>query len=306
VVETTSNGNGTPSEVGQTSHGSDSGDDKEQPLQEKYPGCFKKTLAFLIDTIIITVISVVAFFPFSALIESLGQHAWLPGYLLGVAYFAIIESSFFKSQSFGKMIFSLRVYSLGGESVSPLVSLGRYVLVTIPFFNGQISNTIASMVGVTDTFLGGILYMSAVAALFSGNTLFMLLHPQKRGLHDVLCKSIVGRTDHKPYVPVVDLSVKPVAGGIVGIAILVLTFGHLFYNVDKNPDFADLGDLTNKIREASSISNLNVSYRTFSTDGKQTMFAIQVHLPIPYSRFQDRDLISFHPERHNFPILIQK
>ncbi len=34
-------------------------------LKQKYPGCFKKSVAFLIDQIIIAIIGIVVFFPFS-------------------------------------------------------------------------------------------------------------------------------------------------------------------------------------------------------------------------------------------------
>jgi hypothetical protein len=115
-----------------------------QAVKPKHTGCFKKSVAFLIDQVIITIFGIVVFFPFSKLIESLLQHGWLPGYFLGGIYFAILESSIFKGQSLGKMIFSCKVNSIEGKTISPLVSFGRYFLITLPFLNGAISNTIAS------------------------------------------------------------------------------------------------------------------------------------------------------------------
>ncbi len=87
--------------------GGSSQDTDEVTLQEeksrKFPGSLKRTVAFLIDGIIIAGLSIVIFFPFSGFIDSLNQNAWLPAFLLGGVYFAVLESSVWKCQSIGKI-----------------------------------------------------------------------------------------------------------------------------------------------------------------------------------------------------------
>lgn len=205
---------------------------EEQATRQRYPGCFKKAVAFIIDEIIIAVIGIVVFFPFSRFIYSLHQHAWLPGFLVGGVYFAILESSVFRGRSFGKRVFSLRVTSIEGKEISPFISFGRYLLVTLPFMNREISNTLASTVGITNTLIGGIIFLVIVAVLCSGN---------------------------------------------------------LFLRVGKNPDFADINALSDRIRQASSIRNISVSYGTFTSNSRLLMFAIEVHVPVPYDRFADKN-----------------
>jgi uncharacterized RDD family membrane protein YckC len=253
----------------------------------KYPGCFKKSIAFLVDQLIIAVIGLVLLFPLSDFIGALYLHAWLPGYLIGAIYFMALESSISSSQSIGKRLFSMEVKTDKNNAISPQVSLGRYLLITLPFYNGAISNSIATTIGITNTSIGGAIFLIIVGLLFSGNTVFMLFHPQKRGLHDILFKSVVAPADSHQFLPVTSFTLKPILSGILGLVILGALFGNLFFSIGKNPDFADLTKLTYNIKKESGIENLNVKYRTFSMNGEQTMFAIEVSVPIHYNKFDD-------------------
>lgn len=255
----------------------------------KYPGCFKKSVAFLIDQILIAIVGIIIFFPFSHFIESLYNHGWIVGYFLGGIYFVVLESLLFKGRSLGKMFFSIRVSLVDGKGISPLVSLGRYFLITLPFFNGAISDTLASTIGITNTFLGGTIFLIIIGILSSGNTLFMLFHPQKRGLHDIIFRTVVVPTRFESIPPVVNFTIRPVISGVIGLAILSFVFGNLFLKVSQDPDFSDIHTLEDKIQKESSIRNVSASYRTFTFNGKQTMFAIEVHVPIPYDRFEDKN-----------------
>lgn len=253
----------------------------------KYPGCFKKSVAFLIDQIIIAIIGMALLFPFSNFIGSLYYHAWLPGYLLGAIYFMVLEGFIFKGQSLGKRVFSMKVKTIEDSPISPLVSIGRYLLITLPFYNQPISNSIATSIGVTDTAIGGSTFLVIVGLLMVGNTVFMLFHPQKRGLHDIIFKSIVVPIKSGQFHQINSFTLKPVVTSIVGFAILGALFGSLIFKVGNNQDFSDIKALNEKIKIASEIDNLNVTYRTFSMNGKQTMFAIEVNTPVHYDKFDD-------------------
>ena len=260
---------------------------KEKPVGQKFPGCFKKTLAFIIDEISIAIICVIALFPFSNAIESMHQYAWVPGYIVGALYFTILDSSILRSQSIGKMTFSIKVSTSENKPISPLAALGRYFLITIPFYSNPISKTIASTLGITNAAIGGTIYLIIVGILFSGNTFFMLFHPQKRGLHDILLKSVVVPNNQTESLALKSFTFKPLLSGIIGIAILSFAFGNLIYQADKDPDFSIIKELSEKIRKESSIPNIGVSYTTLAMSGKQTMFAIQVEVPISNGKFDD-------------------
>jgi uncharacterized RDD family membrane protein YckC len=257
--------------------------------KHKFPGCFKKSIAFLIDNIIIVIIGIALLFPFSTAIGSLYQHAWIPSYLIGTIYFMIFDSSISNHQTIGKRMFSLKVITTENESISIFAAIGRYVLLTIPLYNGMISGSIASTVGITNTTIGGIIFFIIVGVLLSGNTLFMLLHPQKRGLHDVLFRTVVVSNDYEESTKVQSFCIKPIIGGVIGFAIFAISFGSLFYNVGNNPDFKDINELTERLKKESDIKNINAAYKTFSMNGKQTTFAIEVIVPVPYDKFDDKN-----------------
>ena len=268
-------------------HGSNSESEKF-----KYPGCFKKSIAFIIDQVIIVIVGIIIFLPLSDFIGAMRQYAWLPGYLIGALYFSVLESSLYKGQSIGKMVFSIKIVNISGELISPLASFGRYFLITLPLLNNEISNTIATTIGITNSYIGGTIFLAVVGILFSGNTLFMLFHPQKRGLHDIIFRTVVIPAKYKPIHPIRNLMIMPVTSGIIGLAILAILFSNLFTRIDNNPDIADLNNLTNKIIKETAMDNISVAYTSYSLNGKQTAFSIDVHIPVPYEKFDDADFIN--------------
>lgn len=271
-----------------------SSENQKAKFIQNYPGCFKKTIAFLIDNVIIALLGMAIFYPFSSFIGSLYVHAWLPGYLIGILYYAIIESSLMKGQSIGKMIFSLKVVSTNGSTLNPLTSVLRYIILTIPLYNGAISGSLATTVGITNTSIGGSVFLILVGVLITGNTLFMLFHPQKRGLHDIFLKSIVTSLDYNET-KIISFSLRPLISGAVGFALLALIFGNLFINFSEKPDFSEkldfseINSLSENIKRESSINNISATYKIFTLDGKQTSFSINVLVPIPYDKFGDKE-----------------
>jgi len=115
----------------------------------------------------------------------------------------------------------------------------------------------------------------------------MILHPQKRGLHDILTKSVVVTSRYEDFEPLESFSFKPIMAGVVGLLLLVLCFGSLF-NTSKKQDFSDIQILNDKIQKISNMSNINTNYRTFSFNGQQTSFAIEVNVIISYDEFDDK------------------
>lgn len=116
----------------------------------------------------------------------------------------------------------------------------------------------------------------------------MLFHHQKRGLHDILFKTVVVPVNYKRTTSIDNFTMKSVISGVIGLVILGVVFGNLLLKVGRSPDFSDIRDLSNRIQTESSIPNISASYSTFAIDGKQTRFSIEVHVPIPYDRFDDK------------------
>jgi uncharacterized RDD family membrane protein YckC len=254
--------------------------------EKTFPGCFKKSTAFFLDQIVIALIGMGLFYPFSGFISALSVHDWLPGYLVGVLYYMVMESSLFKSASLAKMAFSMQVRTTSGNKISMPVSLLRYLLITLPFYNNAVSQSIATTVGITDISVGGTGFLVLVGILFVGNTLFMVLHPQKRGLHDVLTGTVVVRADMAAF-QVQSWAKKPVFAGLAGLVVLGIVFGNMYCKQGKDPDFADIKTLTAKIKQQSRMENISVSYRKFVVQDKITVFSIDVHIPLSFDKFGD-------------------
>ncbi len=260
----------------------------KQSRAEKFsPGCFKKSTAFFLDQIIIALLGMGLLYPFSGFMASLGLHAWLPGYILGALYYMVLESRLVKSASLAKMVFSLTVRTVDGAKISPFVSLIRYICITLPFYNNAVSQSIASSVGITNTSMGGTAFLVVVGLLFVGNTLFMVLHPQKRGVHDLLCRTVVVPADTEKFPQVQSFTKKPVLGGIVGLLILGLVFGNLYLKQGKDPDFTGIDTLAAKVKEQSGLDTMTVSYRKITVQDKSTVFSIDVHVPVSFEHFSD-------------------
>ncbi|RUM39509.1 MAG: hypothetical protein DSY58_00375 [Desulfobulbus sp.] len=262
---------------------------KKKPVKTDkfFPGCFKKSTAFFLDQIVIALLGMGLFYPFSGFMSSLSVHAWLPGYLIGALYYMVMESSLFRSASLAKMAFSMEVRTAGGEKISPFVSLARYICITLPFYNNAVSRSIATTIGVTNTSVGGTAFLVVVGLLFVGNTLFMVLHPQKRGLHDLLFNTVVVPARAEQVPQILSLTKKSTLGGIVGLLILGLVFGNMYLQQGKNPEFAGIEILNTKLQKLSGLENLTVSYRKFVVHDKITVFSADVHVPLSFEQFGD-------------------
>jgi uncharacterized RDD family membrane protein YckC len=265
---------------------------KEKP--RKFPGCFKRLVAFVIDGMIIAGLSIVIFFPFSGFIDSLHQNAWLPAFLLGGVYFAVLESSIWKCQSIGKIIFSMKVNTVEGKPISPLVSFGRYVIIIFPFFQEDIGASLTSIIGLANIQIISIIYLIFVGVILSGNTFFMLFHPQRRGLHDVIFSTAVFPTKYEIQGKIKNFTLRPVLGGVGFLIIFGILFGSLLTNAARNPDFADIEQLNHRIQSATNYKGISASYsyKTFSklkvdSPPNKPSFTIEVNIPVPYGKIDD-------------------
>ena len=262
---------------------------EQQQEMVVFPGCFKKFTAFFLDQIVIALLGMGLLFPFSGFVSSLLVHAWLPGYLIGALYYMLLESSLYKSASLAKMAFKMEVRTVSGKRIAPLISLFRYILITLPFFNNTISQSIAATVGITNTSVGGMIFLGIVGLLFVGNSLFMVLHPQKRGLHDILTGTVVV-VAHPQRMPKVKMfAKKPLLGGLVGLVILGFVFTNLYREQGNDPDFAGIETLDSNLKKQSGLKNINVSYRKFVVQDKITVFSADVHVPLSFEQFGDSE-----------------
>lgn len=252
----------------------------------KFPGCFKKGIAFLIDDAIITAAGLLLFLPLPMSSGFLLHHEWIPWFVLGAIYFMLFQSSWISPRSVGDRVFSMRVVTLDGKSPSPLRVLGRYAFIVVPLINGDVSNTLASTLGLTNTLIGGAIYLAFIVIMALGNSVFMLFHPQKRGLFDLIFGTMVIPEAHTPTDPILDFARRPVIASVVAALLLTLPFGLIYRNAG-NLDLQQARELQEKIVSETRYELQSAGYTYFSTNGNET-YGITMTARVPWNRAFDK------------------
>jgi len=265
---------------------------KAQESQVLIASVFKRIVANIIDIIVAAIGSVVLLFPLSGQMYRFGANDWVPFFLFGGLYFVLFESVFWKQQTIGRTLMKIRLETLDGQPLKPWISFLRYFLLCLPNYNGQVSNLIARTVGITDTRIGGTVYLIIVGILFAGNTLFLLFHKHKRGLHDVICNTVMVKSKSDSVKSSPKFTTASAIAGVAMFAVLALVFGSLLGTADKDPDFSDVSDLNKRIKTLSPVKIISASYNKFSMGNDQKWFSIQAHVYIP----QDKDSDEYKKE----------
>lgn len=247
----------------------------------------KRIMANIIDLILSAIASVVLLFPVSSLMIYLGSNDWIPYFVFTGIYFMVFESFLWKWQTPGRRLMNIKIETIKGEPLKPWISFLRYIFLCLPNYNGQISNLIARSIGITDTKIGGTVYLIIVGLLFSGNTLFLLFHKHKRGLHDILFNTILLKKESAAVGKSPAFTPASIIAGIAMFIGLSFLFGSMLGRVGKNPDFADVTELNERIKVHSPVKNINIWYRNFEMNGEEKWFAIQANVYIPYSKNTD-------------------
>lgn len=146
---------------------------------------WRRILAFLIDSVAVGLIGAFLGYFFFDLLMELGPAGRLVGYVVGLFYFAIPESSFGNGQSLGKRLLLLRVINKRGELLSIERSLIRYTAFAIPWLLSglivPISRTPSALVLLLDVTVLGLGGASLYLMAFNRNT--------RQGIHDLVVGS---------------------------------------------------------------------------------------------------------------------
>ena len=185
---------------------------------------WRRTLAFLIDTIIIGVpVDVIAWIFFDKFAQ-LGAWGRLLGFCIALPYFAILDSSIGKGQTLGKRWMSVQVVDADGNPIPFGKALLRYVVFATPWFlNGitlpvnQTSAAVWTLIGVIIFGVGG---MTFYLMCFNRRT--------RQGLHDLAVGSYVADAEVHGAV-----NVQPIwkmHWVIIGAMVAVLSVGGIVLN----------------------------------------------------------------------------
>ena len=106
--------------------------------------------------------------------------------------------------SLGKRWFAIRLKDTRNRGVSPLVAALRASSVFVPYYFQDIRGLLPESDLVT------CLLILPVIAILCGETLFMVFHPQKRGLLDVLFGTLVEKASSKGHERIRNFTARPI------------------------------------------------------------------------------------------------
>lgn len=153
-------------------------------------GFWRRLLAFIIDVLILGVVTSIAgqfLFDFFA---GLGPWGRAVGFAIALVYFGLLNSSVTGGQTLGKRVMRIKVVDHEGEGIGLGRSLARFAIFGVPFFlNGAMmtQSFLVSIVAGIIVFGGG----TAILYLFLFNT------RTRQSLHDLLMRTYVVRTGQR-------------------------------------------------------------------------------------------------------------
>ena len=133
-----------------------SSDVKETPIA----GFWRRLAAFLVDALILGVPALLiglAVFDWAA---SLGPSGRFIGFLVALLYFGLLNSRLGGGKTLGKRLFRIRVTNRSGQTLSPMRSGLRFLVLGIPYFlNGVFFNIDPTSLGLIEYLVGALTYV---------------------------------------------------------------------------------------------------------------------------------------------------
>lgn len=228
-------------------------------------GFWKRLLSDFIDVVILGVFGFLIAFVFKPLIFHLGENGLWIGLSITFLYTGILQSYIGQGQSLGKRILKIQVLRTDGSYLSLPRSFVRYAIIAFICYNSWIIMALSSVI----PFLNNPVFMwiipMSVIIVFLGCSIFLALHPLKKGLQDILVDSIVVAKDSYSSEKLNELDspakVKR-AYAIWGLCCLLVFVGFYFFMGKMStmqPMFNELMGLRQKILTEQNFSNVTIS-----------------------------------------------
>jgi uncharacterized RDD family membrane protein YckC len=195
---------------------------RETQIQKKlveYAGFWRRFFALLIDSIIIGILAAVVSF----IVDASIYLNYLVTFLVAVLYFSFGFWGKAKGQTIGKRFLGLQVVDLSGRGPN----YGRALLRSLPIAILLVSLQVGDLpqVGYPLSILINISDYAIAIFVSLSILITVILHPQKRGIHDMLAGTLCIRFTPAPQ-PVIPIKVGTrLRIGLIAIAIMSLAVG---------------------------------------------------------------------------------
>jgi len=158
-------------------------------------GFWKRLFAFLIDGVILGVIGTIIGTSFFDFFAELGGWGRVIGFAIAIVYFGALNSSVGNGQTIGKRIMKIRVVDGSGKLISPLQSIGRFIIIGLPYFlNDAIIPP--SIAGTSTSFIQTLIVSFMGYAIIY---LYIFNRRTRQSLHDLVIGTYVVPTSHAAH-----------------------------------------------------------------------------------------------------------
>ena len=162
--------------------------------QNMFAGFWVRLASDIVDMILLLLFGYFISTPLRPLLYSVGETGAWVGVIVTAAYFTIFHSGIGKGQSIAKRLFNIQVVNTDGSSLNSFKSFLRYAAMACILNNGGVMQSIMLGAPVLQTNSFKYIYTTLTSIWIVGVILFVVLHPLKQGLHDLLASSIVIKT----------------------------------------------------------------------------------------------------------------
>lgn len=256
-------------------------------------GFWRRLFADILDVLFLGAVGWGLSVPLDSLFWRLGAlGAWI-GLLVTFFYSGLLQASLGQGQTLGKRILGIQVLRLDGSYLSVPQSLLRYALLAVVSYGSCITaaiGTFAPSVAASDT-LHVAMTLLAIAS-FLGCSVMVILHPQKRGLHDLLSGSIVvrkGTYDETELQQLADprREVRALTAVVVPVMLCLAVFVWLLNDSEPQQGQSELESVQRQLRQVAGVSGSNVTVH-LSPAGP----ALEVKLGVERSLIDDKQAAS--------------
>lgn len=154
-------------------------------------GFWRRTVAFIIDGVILGIIGLAAGGLMFDRFASMGMYARIVGFAIALLYFGICNSEIVKGQTVGKMVMSLRVVDVDGKPLTVTRSLARYSVLGIPYFLNNLPLSMPVALSWVGYLLSFVVFGVGVSIIY----LYIFNRRTRQSLHDMLVGSYVIRVN---------------------------------------------------------------------------------------------------------------
>ena len=194
-----------------------------------YASAWKRGLAFVLDALLVTKVAwplLVWGLPVLAALSPWGK------YVLGALYFGCFDSFFFGGATLGKRLLAIQVRGDDRKLLRPTQAVGRFLVFASPAVAASMLGSFWADAGGASAHLTGNISFVFMACLLVGcwiaGSVFLIFHPQKRSLHDILSETVVVTPDGF-FDPPTGLEYRPMIAAVL-VYVLVAWQGWMWGN----------------------------------------------------------------------------